>query len=312
MPASTEAPYDSYYYSEGAPTEAPAVAFGAPAEIPFSQGAPTQPPYATPQASTLGKTEYSSTGSSSATTRMVIKNANIQLRVENTDVGLDRTTQIVSDFGGYIVSSQVWYAEMYGVSYKYATVTFGIPSLQFENALRRLRGIAVKVLNETASGEDVTDQYVDLQSQLGNLEATRDRIRTFLAEAKTVDEALRVNQELSNIERQIEEIKGRINYLSDRSAFSTISVSLEPVIIEATPTVTFTPTATATKLPTATPTPWKPSETFGNAKETLTNTYQGLFEFLIWVFVFIFPLLLPFGLIIWAVWYFMNKRKPKA
>ena len=90
----------------------------------------------------------------------------------------------------------------------------------------RLRGLAVKVVDETAAGDDVTEQYVDLQSQLTNLEATRARIQEFLKDAKTVDEALRINQELANIEAQIEQIKGRMNYLNDRSAYSTITINL--------------------------------------------------------------------------------------
>lgn len=53
-----------------------------------------------------------------------------------------------------------------GENYKYATITIGVPVEQFERALSRLRGLAVKVLDETASGEDVTNQFVDLQSTL--------------------------------------------------------------------------------------------------------------------------------------------------
>ena len=107
--------------------------------------------------------------------------------------------------------------------------------------MRRLRGLAVQVLDENATGEDVTDQYVDLQSQLVNLEATRARIQEFLQDAKSVDEALRVNQELANIEAQIEQIKGRMNYLTDRSAYSTITINLEPEFPVLTPTPTSTP-----------------------------------------------------------------------
>ena len=50
--------------------------------------------------------------------------------------------------------------------------------------------------------------------KLTNLEATRDRIKSFLDQANTVDEALRINQELANIEAQIEQIKGQMNYLA--------------------------------------------------------------------------------------------------
>jgi hypothetical protein len=231
--------------------------------------------------------------------RMIIKNAEVKLLVEDTDTAIDRATQIVSDVGGYIISSRVWY-DMWGEdSYKYSTITIGVPVNEFERTLRRLRDIAIKVLDENATGEDVTDQFVDLESQLENLEATQDRIRGFLDQAKTVEEALSVNKELSEIEAQIEEIKGRINYLSDRAAYSKITISIEPELEELpTPTVE----------PTSTPEAWRPSETFDNATKTLKSTYQGLIDIAIWLAFVILPVLAPFVLIAWLVWYLTIKK----
>jgi hypothetical protein len=237
--------------------------------------------------------------------RMIVKNADLRLMVADTDVAIDRSMQIVGDAGGYIVSSRVWYQDYYGNNLKYAAVTIGVPVDEFENVMRRLRGVAVRVLDENATGEDVTDQYVDLQSQLVNLEATRARIQEFLKDAKTVEEALRVNQELTNIEAQIEQIKGRMNYLTDRSAFSTITINLEPEF------PVLTPTPTSTPKPTATPIPWKPADTFKDAKGTLTIVYQGIANFLIWIFVVILPIILPPALIVWALWKLLT-RKPKG
>ena len=182
--------------------------------------------------------------------RMIVKNADIRLMVKDTDVAIDRATQIVGDAGGYIVSSRVWYQDYYGNNLKYASITIGVPVDQFERVLVRLRDLAVRVVDENASGDDVTEQYVDLQSQLVNLEATRARIQEFLNDAKTVDEALRINQELANIEAQIEQIKGRMNYLADRSSYSTITINFEPEF------PVLTPTPTATPSPTPTPIPW--------------------------------------------------------
>jgi hypothetical protein len=241
--------------------------------------------------------------------RMVIKNAEIRLLVKDSDVALDGVTQLVGDVRGYIISSQVWYAEYNNENYKYATITIGIPADQFEVVLRRLRGLSIRVLNETASGQDVTDQYVDLQSQLINLEATRDRIKSFLDQAKTVDEALRINQQLSEIEAQIEQVKGKMNYLSDRSAFSTITITIEPDL----PPIP--PTATPTPAPTATPVPWDPGKTWDNSTKTLTSAYQGIVEFLIWLFVVFVPIMAPFVLIIWLIWWVIRRvspRKPKG
>jgi len=237
--------------------------------------------------------------------RMIVKNADVRLTVKDTDLAIDRATQIIGDAGGYIVSSRVWYQDYYGNSLKYAAITIGVPVDEFEKVLSRLRGLALKVVDETAAGDDVTEQYVDLQSQLTNLEATRARIQEFLKDAKTIDEALRINQELANIEAQIEQIKGRMNYLSDRSAYSTITVNLEPEF------PVLTPTPTATPHPTATPIPWNPGQTFDDAKDTVSVAYQGIANFLIWLVVVIIPIILPPALILWGLWKLMNRKVNK-
>jgi len=237
-----------------------------------------------------------------AASHMIIKNGEVKLLVEDTDVAIDRATQVVGDLGGYIISSRVWYQPYAdGENYKYATITIGVPVEQFERALSRLRGLAVKVLDETASGEDVTNQFVDLQSQLTNLEATRDRIKSFLDDAKTVDEALRINQELANVEAQIEQIKGQMNYLQDRSAFSTITVNFEPVL----------PELVSTPMPTPTPSVWNPGETFENAKKSVTSAYQGIVDLLIWFFVVLVPIFAPPAFILWLLWKFLTRKPNK-
>lgn len=243
--------------------------------------------------------------------RKIIKNGEMRLLVKDTDVAIDRATQVITDLGGYIVSSRTWYDDYYGNNVKYATITIGIPVDQFERALQRFRDLSIRVLDENATGEDVTDQYVDLQSQLQNLEATQARIQEFLKDAKTVDEALKINQQLSDIQGQIEEIKGRMNYLSNRAAFSTITVNFEPELPILTPTPTRTITPTLTPQPTSTPVPWKPGETFASAQRTVTSAYRGIFDFLIWLAVVILPILLPFALIAWVLWKVFGRKSNK-
>lgn len=253
-------------------------------------------------------------GASNASDRLIIKNAEMTLLVADTAVAIDRLTQIVGDFGGYIISSREWFVDWYGDNYKNATYTFAVPVDQFERALGRLRGISVRVLDERATGEDVTQEFVDLESRLRNLEATRDRIRTFLDRATTVEEALEVNQELSNIDAQIEETKGRMNFLVGRAAFSTITVTLEPELPDFVPTATptstptATPTATPTSTATFTPTPWSPGDTFSNASQTLGSAYRNMAELTIWLLVVVIPIFAPFVLIVWYFIWRANMR----
>jgi hypothetical protein len=236
--------------------------------------------------------------------RLIIKNAELSLLVADTDNAIDRTAQVAADTGGYILSSRVWYQEWLGDNYKYATITIGVPAHQFEVAMRRLRGLAVRVVDENASGQDVTDEYVDLQSRLENLEATRDRIRTFLEQTTTVTEALTINEELKAVEEEIELVQGRMNYLFDRAAYSTITVNLNPELPDATPTPT----------PTATP-PWNPGETVQQAGSTLGSILRVLIELAIWIGIVVAPLVAPpilvAAFIAWVVRRWMKRSANK-
>jgi len=175
---------------------------------------------------------------------------------------------------------------------------------QFERAMRRLRNLALRVVDESASGQDVTDEYVDLQSRLGNLEATRDRIREFLDQAQTIEESLRINEELAAIEEQIEEVQGRMNYLFDRAAYSTITIQIDPELPQPTPAPTPTP---APPIP-----PWTPAQTARQAGGTLSAILRVVTrlatETAIWLGIVVLPLLGPPALFVWLVLRWSNRR----
>lgn len=252
---------------------------------------PTMAPMAPESKTSLPGSD--STARYASVERMIIKNAEMELLVENTDVAIDRITGLVIEYDGYVISSRSWYSGLY----KEATVTIGVPVYEFENMLRRLRGLAVRVEQESSSGEDVTDQYVDLDSRIKNLEATADRIRSFLDSAQTVEEALMVNDQLSQVEGEIETLKGKLNYLADRSAFSTITVQLKE------------PRPTPTPSPTATPTTWDPGHTFKSAGDVLTNILRFLGDTAIWAGVVCMPIAIPAALIAWFVIRQYRKRR---
>lgn len=258
-------------------------------------GKPTAAPAATPApavepkaAQPGGDTDLPLLSSPYRADRMIIKNAEVSLLVADTGVAIDLVTQIATDSFGYILSSRTWYQD----TFQYATITLGVPAEEFENVLRRLRGLGLKVLDESASGTDVTDEYVDLESRLRNLEATEARIRSFLDKATTVEESLKINAQLSDITAQIEETKGKMNYLKDRSAYSTITVHLSPEV----PTPTPSPTPTTTPLPT--PVAWRPGETFQRASYTLKGILRILGDMAIWLTVVLGPFVAPVVIVV--------------
>jgi hypothetical protein len=294
-----------------APAYAPAATYAPAAELPQSSDASGQAaPAPAPTAVAIYQTGDETIADNVAgMDHMIIKNGDIKLLVKDSDVALDGVTQIVGDVNGYIVSSRVWYQDYYGTNYKYATLTIRVPGNEFESVLRRLRGLALRVLDENATGEDVTDQYVDLQSQMTNLEATRDRIKGFLDQAKSVDEALRINQQLSDVEAQIEQIKGKMNFLSNRSAFSTITIDLEPDL----PIINVTPTPTPTPEPIQSLGPWDPGNTTQRATNAVISSYRVIIDLLIWIFVVFVPIFAPPILIVWfIVWLIKKRTKPSS
>ncbi|MDW8212192.1 MAG: DUF4349 domain-containing protein [Roseiflexaceae bacterium] len=168
-----------------------------------------------------------------ASERLVIKNASVSLEVASVTEAEAAIRQKAEQLGGFVVSVQTYGS---GDSMQ-STITFRVPAARFEEALSGVEGLAKKVLSRSVSGDDVTEEYVDLESRLRNLEATRDRLLDLLARADKVEDALQVNQALTDVQGQIEQIKGRMQYLKQSAAMSTITAELRPtppppVIIE--------------------------------------------------------------------------------
>lgn len=279
----------------GAPQASPAgTAAEAPAAPAAPAAAPTMAPAAPPaqpeeprgagpvgdQPTALPLSQNATQPGGSPGIRKIIKDGELNMVVDELVRAIDRSTKVALDAAGYVLSTET----STDGPVKTATVKLGVPSEAFEDAMRQLRGLALTLRWERSSGKDVTDEYVDLQSQLTNLQATQARVRELLKQATTVEEALKVDAELSRIEGEIETIQGRMNYLSDRAAYSTITLYLEQL----SPTPTITPTPTVTPTPTAIV--WHPTETFDSARITLQYVLRGLGDFAIWAGVICVPL----------------------
>jgi hypothetical protein len=223
--------------------------------------------------------------------RKIIKDATLTLEVANVDLALSRISGAAAQVGGYVLETRT---DQVGPDQRQALLKLAVPVEQFEAMLQRIREAGNRVLSEAASGTDASQEFVDTQSQLANLEATQARIRQFLEQAKTVEEALQVNAQLTGIEGQIGQLKGRLQFLSQRAAYSTIAVQIQQ---PPPPTPTITPTATPE--PTPTPEPlWNPGRTAAQASATLTTIVQALATSAPWLANWVLPLPRPVGLIV--------------
>jgi hypothetical protein len=158
-----------------------------------------------------------------STDRMVIRSAYLTLVVDDISVSLASITNLANTYGGFVVNSNVREDQ----NRLYADISFRVDSAHFDDTLRALRNLAADVRSESTSGQDVTEQYTDLDSQLRNLEASEARLLELMKQAGTVAEILEVERELTNTRGQIEQIKGQMQYLEQSSDLALFSVSLE-------------------------------------------------------------------------------------
>jgi hypothetical protein len=147
-------------------------------------------------------------------------------------------------------------------------VSIRIPSDKFDQALSELRAMAVRVTSESTSTQDITEEYVDLESRLRNAEATESQYLALLGRAEEVEDILKIYESLSQIRYEIEQIKGRMQYLEQISAMSLISINLEPSLG-----------------PLVSP-GWSASEALNSAVRGLTSFGQGLGTAFIWIGIF--------------------------
>ncbi len=166
--------------------------------------------------------------------RKIIRNADISMQVTSVESMLATVRTIADEAGGTVFSSST----SFDGDSQIATITLAVPSQQFDQVVNALRASpeVKKVDKESITSQDVTDQYVDLQSQLRNLQATRSRLLALMDKATQLQDILTVDKELSAIEGQIEQTTGRINYLDKHTSTSQITVSLRPFVALEAPT----------------------------------------------------------------------------
>jgi hypothetical protein len=170
--------------------------------------------------------------------RKIVKTAELGIRAEDVRRGATSAQQVAARFGGSILSSQTYRAD----NSVYADLIISVPSGEFEQALDELRGLAEEVTTDTISGEDVTEEYVDLQSRERNLLAAEQTLLQLYDRADDVQDALSIQRELTDVRGEIEQVQGRIQYLKQRSDFAQISLSIRPFASPPKPPPTWDPT----------------------------------------------------------------------
>lgn len=155
--------------------------------------------------------------------RMIIHQARVSTNVKDLEKAQHNMEQKVKKYDGYIVESNV-YLESDETSTGKMVVR--IPEKHFETFLSEAEAEASEVLEKNVTGQDVTEQYVDLRSRVKSKRAVEERLLAFMKDAEKTDDLLKISTDLAKIQEEIEVLVGKINYLENQTSFSTIELTM--------------------------------------------------------------------------------------
>lgn len=235
------------------------------------------------------------TSAAPAAPRLVIKNADLTIVVPDPKTAMTAITRIASEMGGYVVTAKSYQTTRNGVEVSQGDISLRVEAQRLDDALEAIHRLVQDpgkdVTSENISGQDVTANYVDLKSRLGNLESTEKQLQRIQEAADKTEDVLAVFNKLQAVRQEIEQIKGQMNYFEDAAALSLINVGVEAKVEIAPVTVSG----------------WQPAGTLRDAFQALVNLGHGLVDLLIWLTV----VFLPIGLVIYfpGRWLFRLYRK---
>jgi hypothetical protein len=225
--------------------------------------------------------------------QMVIYQADLQLRVKKFDQTVRTLEEKVIKYGGYIAESNVSKEGSEQVS---GSIKIRIPQKHFQTFLDDAENQAAEVLQRGITGQDVTEEYVDLGSRLKSKKVVEERLTTFMKSAVKTEDLLKISADLATVQEEIEMIEGKMKFLENQTSLSTINITLyeKRVVI---------PTLDKDKLNT-----WeKTKKQFMKSINMLLAGLSGLVVFIVGNL----PVLIILFIIVFLLLYYLKKRKSK-
>jgi hypothetical protein len=262
-----------------------------------SMEAPAVAPNAMPEAqradagSSFDKSAYSLDQSAASADRLVIKNANLSITVDDPLKSMDNISKLADSMGGFVVKADMYQQTLSnGTKVPLVSMTIRVPVDKLNDAMAAIKAETNQpIVSENVTSEDVTAQYTDLNSKLVNLEAAEKQLQEIMGSATKTEDVLAVYAQLVSTREQIEVIKGQMKYYEQSAALSAISVQL---------------TANAAVQPVSIA-GWQPKGVAKEALQSLLHAVQSLANFGIRAALLYIPVMLlifgPIALIIWGI-----------
>ncbi len=160
--------------------------------------------------------------------RKIIRSANLNIEVENFDEARNNINSIISGIGivqeSNVVTDRV-YVDGNLKLIKNGTLLLRVYKEKFDSVFNNLKGIG-DVTNESITGQDVTDRFVDTESRLRILKLEQSRLEVYLAKLEDLDKIFRTESRLTEIRQEIESLTGNLNKMNSLVELSTITITM--------------------------------------------------------------------------------------
>lgn len=180
-----------------------------------------------------------SAGAEQSVERKVIQNAEMIIETDTPEEGQRKIAAITNKYSGFVVISESKQNEAmsHNVASTFVNIVVRVPVRQFEAAKAEIRGVGGRILHEKTSGQDVTEEYIDLEARIRTKRALETQFLEIMKQARKISDALEVQTQLAEVRTEIERLEGRRRFLENQSALSTINITLHtptPVVAAAT------------------------------------------------------------------------------
>lgn len=167
--------------------------------------------------------------SAEAADRKIIRNANLTMEVTSTTDTQHEVTTIAEAHGGFVVTSEAKQRESQDPARRTLDIKLvvRVPSERFGSALDQIRGLAETLREEAVAGQDVTEEFIDLEARIRTQQALELQFTEILKQARKVSDAMEVQRQIADVRTDIEKLEGRKRFLANRSSLSTITVNIE-------------------------------------------------------------------------------------
>ncbi|MGI9066402.1 MAG: DUF4349 domain-containing protein [Pyrinomonadaceae bacterium] len=164
-----------------------------------------------------------------AMNRKILRNADLTLEVAAPTEAQRKITSIAESLGGFVVTSESKQRQSADAARQGLEVTLVIrvPAPQFGIALEQIRSAGSRVIQEKITGQDVTEEFIDLEARLKTQKALESQFLEIMKQANKVSDALEVQRQIAEVRTEIEKLEGRKRFLENRASLSTITVNLQ-------------------------------------------------------------------------------------